>query len=146
MPDVSNRYCPPNDIAEKMRVASKYDHKPRNIVFDGQSFRPRKSHRGTSHRSRADSHELLSGDAHGGGGTVSIAEFERNEGYKGEVKGYAEMLAGGGASPNGGLYLWFWEAHWQKRLAIACVMGVVFGVLFRGYDDGFFLGLTPRGQ
>lgn len=105
---------------------SKYDHKARNMEFDGSKFVATHRRSSSSERRNRLSEEETS--------AVSVSEFElpiEGEGRRSEVE---ERDAGVGRM-----------GVWQV-VVLGCFMGLLLGVLYRGGIDGLYLGLFPRGK
>lgn len=120
---------------EPMR--SKYDNRPRNVVLGEDGFSPL-SRRLEGARSESNHNRNISSgifdDIHLG------EEFE--DGVGGQID---EFEARADMDSFWVLFLrWLGKMEWWKVLVFGCVMGVVFGALYRG--GGLYIGLSSKGE
>lgn len=119
-------------FSNSMKPLSKYDHKPRNMEFDGSNFvATRRRSSGSEHRDRQSEATMETS-------TVSFSEFElpvEGEGHRSEVEERDDVW-------------WFSVGRiemWQV-IALGCFMGLLLGILYRGGIGGLYLGFFPRGK
>lgn len=129
-------YAPPSLsrswVSETMRSRSKYDHRPRNMEFDGKKFvatHRRSSGSEVRERGSTDTVEARA---------VSFELPVEGTGHRAEVEEWGDI----------GEVWWFGVGKmelWQV-IALGCVMGLLLGILYRGGLGGLYLGLSPRGK
>ncbi len=162
-------------ISEHTRPLSKYDHRPRNVEFDGRNFvmstRRQSSH---SHRERKgkgrsyDQEEEEEEEKEEVVNSVSISELECGSdddalthavglprGQRTGVKG--QTVAGGRGKVKGvgeevrELLRWFVKTSKPRLALLAAMLGLVFGIGYRGglgsgnFGSGLYLGWFPKG-
>ena len=113
-------------VSDHMRSLSKYDHRPRNVEFDGSKFvhSPRRS--GSERKDKCKSGNSVTFD-----NSISISEYEV---HSAKVGGWS-LGASGEA----------WSDMWWL-IALGCFLGLLAGVMYRGGLGGLHLGFFPRGE
>ena len=164
-------YSQSPSVSERMKPLSKYDHRPRNVELDGNNIvvtTRRKSGQSYRERRRKDfSYREEDGEGEvveEGTSSVSISELEfgsddddisqAGRGRRAEGRGQQARTGGGvGGWAEGGRtavkeYMGWFVGTSKLRLALlAAVMGLVFGIGYRGgLGSGLYLGLFPRGM
>lgn len=153
----ANKHSSPAAMGNTMSPKSKYDNRPRNVEFDGSQFvHSRRSAPGfvssTQHQSKNDNNNMDVGVA----SSISIAELEQT-GVKGQIErrfgrrgvhsGVVEESKGRERGSGQLLLKWLSEVEMWKVVITGCVLGVAFGMIYRGTTEGggLYLGLSPKG-
>jgi hypothetical protein len=108
-----------------MKPMSRYDHKPRNVEFDGDRFvaSTRRRSSGSDRRDRQSGAAEEAGDVE--------FKVQKEEGFdRSEVKVQSDTVR---------------MEMWQV-IALGCFLGLLFGILYRGGIGGLYLGLFPKGM
>lgn len=111
----------PGRLSKHMRPLSKYDHRPRNVEFDGRSFVP--SRRRQSHRAKGDKKEES---------VLTHIEFTEDKVHMGHRREWF--------SPNE-----VWRMDMCRVIALGCLLGLLLGIGYRGGFSGLYLGLFYKG-
>ena len=159
------RYSQSPAVSEHMRPLSKYDNKPRNVEFDGSNFvMSARRQSGPTYRERRGKKVIADSDEEEVvGTTVSVSEFDfvsddddlttQAEGDakhgKTRVKGRVEA---GRRGANVVMEIvreclrWFMKAGKLRLAVLAGIMGLVFGVGYRGgVSGGLFTEWISKG-
>lgn len=118
----------PGQLSKHMRPLSKYDHRPRNVEFDGRKFISSRRRQGAKVNFEEDVTVSLS--------NVEFAEDKVCRGHQIRGRSRGEWLG-----PNE-----VWRMDMCRVVALGCLLGLLLGIGYRGDFSGLYLGLFHRGK
>ena len=121
-------------LSNSMTPLSKYDHKPRNMEFDGNKFvaSTRRRSSGSDHRRNDDAVDRSE---------VTFSEFVEYHSEPGEDEGRRSEVGEQADEVVGVCGLKMWQV-----IVLGCFIGLLLGIVYRAGPGGLYLGFLPRGE